>query len=143
MVRVARPGGTVATYVWDYLDRMEILRAFWDVAAEDDPAVGQLSDVQRYSLCRPDALRQLFAAAGLGSIDVAPLESSAVLEDFDDYWQPLLGGQGTAPAYVASLPEQSRARLRDNLRAALPIARDGRIVLLLRVWAVRAVSPSP
>lgn len=30
MVRLARVGGMVAAYVWDYADRMELLRVFWD-----------------------------------------------------------------------------------------------------------------
>lgn len=143
MVRVARPGGTVVAYVWDYLDGMEILRTFWDVAAEDDPAVVQLPEVQRYALCQPDMLRQLFAAAGLEAIQVAPLEASARFADFEDCWQPFLGGQGTAPTYVTSLSGESRTGLREKLRAALPIAGDGRVVLLLRAWAIRAVSSSP
>ena len=32
-----RPGGTVAAYVWDYADGMELLRSFWDEAAASDP----------------------------------------------------------------------------------------------------------
>jgi SAM-dependent methyltransferase len=32
MARVARPGGAVALYVWDYADRMEMMRRFWDAA---------------------------------------------------------------------------------------------------------------
>ncbi len=37
MTRVARPGGTVAAYVWDYAGRMELMRYFWDAAVELDP----------------------------------------------------------------------------------------------------------
>lgn len=33
MARVARPGGRVAVYLWDYADRMELIRYFWDAAA--------------------------------------------------------------------------------------------------------------
>lgn len=32
MKRVARPGGTVAAYVWDYAGKMELMRYFWDAA---------------------------------------------------------------------------------------------------------------
>ena len=34
MKRVARPGGTVAAYVWDYAGKMELTRYFWDAAVE-------------------------------------------------------------------------------------------------------------
>ena len=30
MLRVVRPGGVVAAYVWDYRDGMQLLRRFWD-----------------------------------------------------------------------------------------------------------------
>ena len=39
--RVARPGGTVAAYVWDYAGRMELIRRFWDAAVELDPAAAR------------------------------------------------------------------------------------------------------
>lgn len=88
---------------------MEIIRTFWEVAAEDDPSIADLPEVQRYAFCEPEAFRQLFAVANLEAIEVAGLEAPAVFEDFDDYWQPFLGGQGTAPTYVASLSDESRA----------------------------------
>jgi len=40
---------------------------------------------------------------------------------FDEYRQPFLGGQGPAPAYVMSLDETARVRLRDRVREHLPI----------------------
>ena len=38
MKRVTRPGGTVAAAVWDYGDRMEMLRVYWDEAIALSPA---------------------------------------------------------------------------------------------------------
>ena len=37
MVRVTRPGGRVAAYVWDYAGGMQMLRHFWDVALALNP----------------------------------------------------------------------------------------------------------
>src|SRR5688500_12401991 len=34
MARVARPGGVVALYVWDYSGQMQMMRVFWDAAVE-------------------------------------------------------------------------------------------------------------
>ena len=42
MARVTRPGGVVASCVWDYGDEMTLLRAFWDAACEVDNAVPPL-----------------------------------------------------------------------------------------------------
>ena len=63
-----------------------------------------------------------------------------VFEDFEDYWQPFLGGQGPGPAYVASLGATDRKELRAALAKALPTEPDGRILLTARAWAVRGVS---
>ncbi len=139
MMQVARPGGTVSGYVWDYLDGMQIIRTFWEVAAQDDPTVTTFPEVKRYALCQPEPLRALFAAAGLEAIEVVGLESPALFRDFDDYWQPFLGGQGVPSAYVAILPDERRTALRKKLRAALPILADGRVPLRIRAWAVRGV----
>jgi hypothetical protein len=62
-------------------------------------------------------------------------------KDFDDYWQPFLGGQGPAPAYVATLEEGARERLGDRIRARIPVAADGSISLKARAWAVRGTVP--
>lgn len=66
--------------------------------------------------------------------------------DFDDYWLPFLGVQGSAPSYIMpsyimSLDEQRRLALRDHIRVRLPIAPDGSISLVARAWAVRGAQP--
>ena len=44
MARVTRPGGTVASCVWDYGGEMTLLRTFWDAAREVDPERGAAAD---------------------------------------------------------------------------------------------------
>lgn len=136
MARVARPGGRVAAYVWDYAGRMELMRCFWDAAAATDPAAAELDEGQRFGLCRPEPLAALFRDAGLGEVGVRPIEVPTRFRDFDDYWRPFLGGQGLAPAYAMSLEEARRLALRQELRARLPVAADGSIALVARAWAV-------
>jgi SAM-dependent methyltransferase len=138
MARAARPGGRVAVYVWDYAGRMELMRRFWDAAVALDPAAGDLDEGRRFGLCRPEPLARLFQDAGLADVEVRPLEVPTRFRDFDDYWTPFLGGQGSAPGYAMSLPERERAALREELRARLPAAADGSISLVARAWAVRA-----
>lgn len=142
MSRVAAPGGTVAAYVWDYAEGMEMLRHFWDAAVELDPDAVPLDEGRRFGLCRPAALQSAFEQAGLRDVSVAPLEVAAPFTSFDDYWQPFLGAQGPAPAYVASLPEDRRLRLREALRAKLAAGGDGALTLRARAWAVRGF-PQP
>lgn len=137
MARVTRPGGTVALYVWDYAERMQLMRHFWEAAAELDPAARDLDEGLRFPVCRPDRLAALFRAAGLQAVATAGLEVPTAFRDFDDYWSPFLGGQGPAPGYAMSLDEDRRAALRERIRAKLPAAPDGTIALIARAWAAR------
>ncbi len=134
---VAAPHGTVSACVWDYSDGMQFLRHFWDAAAAVDSAARDLDEGTRFPLCRPDALIALFRGAGLGDVRCAPLEIPTEFASFDDYWQPLLGGTGPAPSYVASLDAGRRAMLARKVGERLPQEPDGRIVLVARAWAVR------
>ena len=138
MARVTVRGGTVAAYVWDYSGKMEFMRHFWDEAGKLDPDVAKMDEGARFPLCNPEALEKLFASAGLGAIEVRAIDIPTLFASFDDYWQPFLGGQGPAPAYVMSLDETLRATLRDRLRARLPTGADGSISLTARAWATRA-----
>ena len=80
-VRVARPGATVAAYVWDYAEGMEPIRAFWDAAIALDPAAGDLDEAVRFPLCRPDALREAFGAAGLVGVVDRTVDRTRALRD--------------------------------------------------------------
>lgn len=133
MLRVARRGGTVALYVWDYSAGMELMRMFWDAATELDPAAADLDEGRRFPITHPNELRNLFSTADARAIDVPTL-----FESFNDFWDPFLAGQGPAPGYVRALPDAKRAQLRAALHARLPIAGDGSIALTARAWAVRA-----
>ncbi|SDY34557.1 Methyltransferase domain-containing protein [Amycolatopsis xylanica] len=136
----ARVAPMVAAYVWDYPGGMGILSHFWDAALSLDPAVDELDEKHRFPWCRPEPLARLWTAAGLADVSVHPIEIPTVFADFDDYWRPFLGGQGPAPGYVMSLPDDHRAALRDLLRSRLPAKPDGSIPLTARAWSVRGVA---
>lgn len=138
--RVARPTGIVAAYVWDYADRMQMMRHFWDAAAVLDPSAAvEFDEASRYAMCRPDALQEMFAAAGLSSVETRAIDVPTVFADFDDYWTPFLSGQAPAPRYAMSLSDDRRAALRELLRERLPVAADGTISLIARAWVVKGV----
>ncbi len=142
MARVTAKGGTIAAYVWDYAGKMELMRFFWDAAVQLDPAASKLDEGTRFPVCHPQALERLFAEAGLERVEVKPIDIPTQFKNFDDYWQPFLGGQGPAPAYAMSLDEAARARLRNLIRERLPVDASGSIPLTARAWAVRASTPS-
>jgi SAM-dependent methyltransferase len=141
MARVARPGGAVAAYVWDYAEKMELMRYFWDAAVVLDPTALEFDEGRRFSICRPSPLAELFKNAGLQQVEVRPIDIPTHFRDFADYWSPFLGGQGPAPGYAMSLSEERRSALRERIRSNLPFAKDGSIPLMARVWAVRGGAP--
>jgi SAM-dependent methyltransferase len=141
MIRVARRGGTVAVYLWDYADGMELMRYFWTAAGELDPAARELDEAVRFPIARLQPLLELFAAVGLKDRDCRAIDLPVLFQSFDDYWSPFLGAQGPAPGYATSLSENRRAALRDRLREMLPIRSDGTIPLVCRAWAVRGTKP--
>jgi SAM-dependent methyltransferase len=139
--RVARPGATVAAYVWDYADGMQPIRAFWDAAIELAPGARELDEAVRFPLCAPDPLERLFRDAGLQDVSLQTIDAEAAFRDFDDYWTPFLSGVGPAPGYCAGLPEDQREALRALLRARLSPG-GGALTMNARAFAVRGTVPA-
>lgn len=140
MKRVARKGGTVAFYVWDYPGGgIEFMRAFWTAATALDPSARDLAEDKRFDFCTPEGLTDLVKKAGLASVVCDPIETLAVFKDFGDYWHPFTLGAGPAPGYCMSLDVDARQRLKERLQDNLPRAEDGSIPLRTRAWAVKAL----
>lgn len=136
--RVAKAEGTISVYVWDYAEGMEMIRTFWDVAVGLDPSIVALDESNRFPLCDPDRLEDLFEAAGLRQLETTGLVTPTVFPTFDDFWTPLLGGQGPAPSYVMSLAERDRNRLKEALTKRLS-PHGGELNLSARAWAIKAL----
>jgi SAM-dependent methyltransferase len=136
MVRVTRPGGVVASCVWDYGGEMTLLRAFWDAAREVDPERAAAADegtVMRW--CGEDELAELWRSAGLRHVRFGPLVARASYADFEDLWAPLLTGVAPSGAFCRSLDEDRRSALHDALRRHLGVG-DAPFELTARAWAV-------
>jgi SAM-dependent methyltransferase len=136
--RVLRPGGALAVYVWDYAQGARFLREFWDTAIAIDPEAAAFDQALRFTICTHQGLRDVFESAKLDSITTHALEIVTHFSNFDDYWLPLLTGQGSAPGYLATRAEQTRAAIRALLQSTLPQNPDGSIDLPARALAVRA-----
>jgi len=137
MIRVARPGGTVAACVWDYAGRRSPLDPFWAAAHDVSPGV---RDEAGLAGAREGHLVQLFAAAGMPGADRGELTVEVRYPTFDDWWEPYTLGVGPAGLHVASLPPQERDRLRERCRELLPAPP---FTVRAVAHAARAVVPVP
>jgi SAM-dependent methyltransferase len=136
MVRVVRPGGTVAACMWDMASGgMTMLRLFWTAVHTVEPnaqAEGQMPGTVEGDIA------ERFTLAGLEEVTGGALQARAHYVDFDDFWQPFTYGVGPAGQYLASLPDHQQVHVRDACRAALP-ARP--FTLDARAWCARGTVP--
>jgi len=139
MQRITRQGGTVAVYIWDYAGQMEFLNHFWDVAVELNPAALDLHEARRFPDSNAEHQVGLFNRVGFSNIETAPLEIVTHFRDFNDYWNPFLGGQGPAPTYVSKLSNSEQSRLKSALAQRLSCKKDGSIMLSARAWATKGI----
>jgi SAM-dependent methyltransferase len=139
--RVVQPGGTIAVYVWDYELGAKFLRMFWDAARAVDSEAAAADQASRFPMCTEAGLKQLFEQAKLQQIASRPLDIVTRFASFDDYWEPLLTGQGSAPNYLSSRPAEIQTRIRERLEAALPRDAHGAMELPARAWAIRGMRP--
>jgi SAM-dependent methyltransferase len=139
--RVTRPEGTVAVYVWDYVHGARFLREFWDAATTIDPEAAAFDQALRFPICTEEGLRSIFEQAKLQDLNLTALDIVTRFISFDDYWEPLLTGQGSAPNYLATRDKKVQTAIRDRLRATLPANTQGVIELPARAWAIRGRRP--
>lgn len=111
--RVLRPGGRAAACVWDFAEGMQMLRHFWDAALALDLRAPDEARTLRFG--RAGEIADLLADAGFRDVSESTLTVSSTYADFDELWSGFLAGIGPAGAYCLSLPEQSRAALREEL----------------------------
>jgi SAM-dependent methyltransferase len=140
MARVTRPGGVVASCVWDYAGEMTLLRAFWDAAREIAPGRAAGADegvVMRW--CRDGDLADLWRSAGLRDVRFDALTVSASYTDFEDLWSPLPTGIAPSGAFCKALDDDRRAALHDAYRRRLGVS-DRPFALTARAWAVAGLA---
>jgi SAM-dependent methyltransferase len=129
-----RPGGAVASVVWDYAEGMTMLRAFWDAALELDPEAPD--EARTMAVSTPDALAGLWTACGLEDVETADMVVHAGYADFHDFWAPFPVGPGPAGRYCASLDAEHRDALATACHRRLG-SPPGRFVRSARAWFVR------
>lgn len=137
LARVVRPGGLVATYMWDMLGGGFPL----------DPIVDEMH-AMGLSPTRPPhmevstlaALQDLWRAAGLEQIQTREITARRTFRDFDEFWTLETKSPSLAPA-VAAMPAADVAALKQRVRTHLPADTDGRITCSARAHAISGRKP--
>jgi ubiquinone/menaquinone biosynthesis C-methylase UbiE len=137
MRRVARPGGIVAACVWDFDAGMTLLSAVWKAArALDANRARAFGADRRLPFSRPDELDELWRTSGLTEVEVGRISAGADYADLDDLWYPFAAGVGKHGAFVQSLDETARTRMKLDVGENLRNPR-GSFRLVAEAWYVR------
>ena len=143
MRRVTRSGGTVAAVVWDARGGLVFQRMLWDTAVAIDPNARVARDsLFANPVAIPGGLAAFFHDAGLGDVETQSLTIRMDYENFEDYWQSFLAGQGPVGAYFTNLAPALNARIKEAVRDAYCSGSpDGPRSLTASAWAVRGKAP--
>lgn len=132
MARVTRPGGVVATCVWDHAGDGGPLSLFWRAVHEGDPGARGEAGLAG---AREGHLVELAEAAGLRTVEATRLTVAVPYASFDEWWEPFTLGVGPAGGYVTGLDDEGRAALRARCERRLPSAP---FEVTASAWCVRA-----
>lgn len=143
MRRVTRPGGTVAGSMWDSRGGLIMSRMFWDTAAMlDQRAVERRAKGFTRPMTRPGDLPRAWRDAGLHDVVDGTITIRMEFADFDDFWMPMEGKDGSFAEYVSALSIEGRGKLRDALRLAyLDGDIDGPRSYAATAWTVKGRVP--
>src|SRR4051812_46443894 len=113
MARVVRPGGTVATYVWDMMGGghpLELMHAEIQTMGFTSPRPPR-SDVSD-----ADSLRHLWRTAGFDAVEVREITVQRTFADFEEFWMTSM--------MAATVSQTIQARLGIPTNRALSRARS-------------------
>ncbi|WOH70821.1 methyltransferase domain-containing protein [Bradyrhizobium sp. NDS-1] len=132
LARVVRPGGLVATYMWDMLGGQSPL----DPILDEMRAMG-LSPTRppHMEVSTLAALQDLWRAAGLLELETREITVQRNFADFDEFWAVQTKSPTTAPV-IAAMPAADVAELMRRVKARLPADADGRITTSARAHAI-------
>lgn len=138
MARVVRPGGSVATYMWDIpggglpLEPFQAALRSIGVAYPNPPG---------FAASQQDEMRALWQRAGLEAIDTRVIRIAVSYADFEDFWESNTAPVGPAGKAVRDLSPALRDQLKTLLRAQLVKDPAGRITYEAHANAVKGRVP--
>lgn len=139
MARVVRPGGTVAAYAWDMAGG-----GFPFAAVREEMRLAGLTmpDPPSANASRVDAMRDLWAGAGLEHVETRQITPQRTFASFDEFWTVSTGTTATIRQALAELAPDELEALKQRLRARLPTDAEGRISYAARANAIKGRVPA-
>jgi ubiquinone/menaquinone biosynthesis C-methylase UbiE len=138
MRRVARAGGMVAGYIWDF-------------APELSPSGPMRQAMRRFGMEIPDlpgthesglgALVAMFEHAGFVEIAGTAIDITVSFPDFETFWLAQTPSYAPTTRMIAAMQGTDRQRLMEAVRAGLPVSPDGTIEYPARANAIKARVP--
>ncbi len=138
LVRVVRPGGLVAAYAWDLLGGGFPFDPIW----EETRAAGIAPLLPpNPSIAELNALRGLWASAGLEAVETREIVVERTFSTFEEYWATSTITGGVRPPLEAMAPEE-RDKLKQRVRARVSADSLGRVTRRARANAIKARVPT-
>ena len=135
--RVTRPGGLVATYMWDL-----------PTGIPGSPLIEAMSDMGVPRSLPPSAdfsqmepMRKLWIDAGLQSVESKQIRIKVSFSNFDEFKQWSMMPSGPLSKSILSLSAAARDELYSRLSKTLPVAADGSITYESFANAVKGKVP--
>jgi ubiquinone/menaquinone biosynthesis C-methylase UbiE len=138
MIRVVKPGGLVAVYVWDVVGG-GMPHAPIGIELR---AIGiNTARPPSFEISRMEALQRLWSEAGLESIETRVIEPVRTFANFDEFWTINMLGPVIGPT-VRDLTPTKVEELKTRVRARLPADSTGRITCSARANAISGRRPT-
>ena len=134
MARVVRPGGTVATYMWDIpggglpLQPIHVAMRSMGVETLNPPS---------HAVSTQDSMRALWQQAELQAIESRTIRFEVAYSGFDDFWDSNSVPIGPAGQAIHRLAPERQQQLKAELRKQLPEGPNGRIAYEVYANAVK------
>jgi len=133
MRRVARRGGIIGGYVWDFAAD---LSPTWPLRLGLRELGARISPTPGADNSSLKGLTELFARAGLQGIATSTIDVTMQFPDFDDFWASQTPGFNPIVKMIAKLEMSDRARLVAAVRTKV-VRPDGTVAYAARANAVR------
>ena len=138
MIRVVRPGGCVAAYVWDIKD------ALYPLAPVND----QLEAMGKQPILPPNtnvanlnSLQDLWTQANLKDVQITEFTVTKTFDSFEDYWGTALLATSISTAFNAMTPSDQQVMM-NGVRKRLQVNSNGQFFLASKANAVRGQVPN-